>query len=519
MFPISSMNFRRPYAPINLGQADALPDQSAVIGTSDQPDQTMAQTTIQNNDLNNTPANIYGQSLIQNQQNQLDATAYYNAYTTTPVAADSYTPTPAYPCPSPSPTTPDTSSGGGTTPTSMTASYEVGFVSNLIERLYKDPNHTITADENQAALTTDGKVAQVAKAAQTDATVTANADTLAAAVATQKLYDKKTNFDKSFTAVFGTAAVNINSVRAKFGQNVDAQLLGGQRFEDMVLAKKIMTASGDTQGVKDLDMYVHAQGSHEGDLVNADGTRVGKVSLLPNVDATDTAVETKDQAKARSDAATAAAPANNPIGTLVSQQAFQNELNKEQQGMVDQNFINSEITGHKAKGDFIQNYMVNKLGISAVKSAADANLAISSNATQFLADYSKIGSGGTFINRADGAATLVGVAKAEAANLNNNTSNGSNDSSSSDVPDPYPNPSPNPYPNPNGPNPRLNNTIFQLGIGILQLLLGLNRQRGVQSDTANPNMPYVRPQADNNPMMKLLYLMFQMFAGPRLSPQ
>jgi hypothetical protein len=512
MFPISSMNFRQPYTPINFGQADTLPDQSAVIGTSDQPDQTMAQTTIQNNDLNNTPANIYGQSLIQNQQNQLDTAAYYSASSVTPDVAYSYTmPTPAYPCPNPNPTTPDTSSGGGTTPTSMTASYEVGFVSNLIERLYKDPNHSITAAENQAALTTDGKVAQVAKAAQTDATVTANADALAAAVATQKLYDKKTNFDKTFTTVFGTAAVNINSVRAKFGQNVDAQLLGGQRFEDMVLAKKIMTASGDTQGVKDLDMYVHVQGSHEGDLVNADGTRVGKVSLLPNVDATDTAVETKDQAKARSDAATAAAPANNPTGTLVSQQAFQNELNKEQQGMVDQNFINSEITGHKAKGDFIQNYMVNKLGISAVKSAADANLAISSNATQFLADYNKIGSGGTFINRTDGAATLVGVAKAEAANLNNNTSNGSNDSSPNDVPNPYP--GPNPYPNPNGPSPRLNNTIFQLGIGILQLLLGLNRQRGVQGDTTNPNTPYTQPQADNNPMMKLFYLMLQMFAG------
>lgn len=286
----------------------------------------------------------------------------------------------------------------------MTPGYQVGFVTNLLERLYKDTDHKITLAENQTALTLDSTVATyTAKAIQTNGLLTTDADK-ATAAATQKLYDKKTNFDKTFANLFANDkdGVTIADVRNVFGQNIDREVFAGNTLNQVIDMRNSFTQQGWGNSTKDLDMWVHAQGSHEGDLVGADGKRVLGISTLQAIDpVTGKTVETVDEAKARSAQATANAAANNPTGGLANQAAFRAELNRELNGGIDKIFIDSEVKGHKAKGDFIKNIVAGKLGATGVQTAVDANYTISTNATRFATDFNKIGGGDPSINRVD----------------------------------------------------------------------------------------------------------------------
>lgn len=321
----------------------------------------------------------------------------------------------------------------------MTASYQVGFVTNLLEKLYKDSDHNITLTENQNALATDSKVAALSQQSLQNNLLTTDADKQAA-TATQKLYDKKSNFDKTFAALFAndTDGVDINDVRKLFGANIDQDVFGGLPMEKVIDLRTTLANTQDTAGVKALDLWVHAQGSHEGDLVGPDGQRINAISALQSIDPdTGTTIETKEQAAARSADATAKAPANNPTGALVSRQAFKSQLNRELSGQIDPVFVNSEITGHTSKADFIQNVLVGKMGATDVQSAADANRTIADNASQFIADYGKIGDNYALINRTDAARYF----QSKAGDVT--------DPTNSPAPvDPSPTPTPSPAPTP-----------------------------------------------------------------------
>jgi hypothetical protein len=284
----------------------------------------------------------------------------------------------------------------------MTPGYQVGFVTNLLERLYKDTDHRITLAENQTALKLDSTVATyTAKAIQTTGLLTTDADK-ATAAATQKLYDKKTNFDKTFATLFANDAngVTITDVRNIFGQNIDREVFAGKTLNQVIDMRTSFTQRGWGISTKNLDMWVHSQGSHEGDLVGVDGKRILGTSSLQAIDpVTGKAVETVAEAKARSAAATTNAAANNPVGGLANQAAFRAELNRELSGGMDKLFVESEVTGHKGKGDFIKNVLAGKLGATGVQDAVDANYTISTNATQFLKDFNTIGGGDPSINR------------------------------------------------------------------------------------------------------------------------
>ncbi len=287
----------------------------------------------------------------------------------------------------------------------MNTAYTVAFVTNLIEKIYKDDDHKITLAENTAAQKTDSETATLsAKAIAQDGLL--DDEQKVTALSTQKLYEKKTNFDKTFANLFGDDknGVDINDVRRIFGATIDQQVLGGATLGQVISMKNTFTATNDVTAQKNIDLWVHAQGSHEGDLVGADGKRIGAVSILPDVDPlTGKAIETADAAKAAGTAAAEKAAAPNPLGELPPKADFQTELKKQLQGRIDSTFLTSEMKGHKAKGNFIQDILVAKLGGDDLGATAESNLKISANATQFLKDFTAQGNPNVLLSRQTGA--------------------------------------------------------------------------------------------------------------------